>query len=82
MKLKYALGFMLLSFIFACSNDSEELIQSQLFGLSETAMDFQSAAGKKSVAVLGAEGEVTASVVSANSEWCKVEIKKGKFQIL
>lgn len=77
MKLKYALGFMLLSFIFACSNDSEELIQSQLFGLSETAMDFQSAAGKKSVAVLGAEGEVTASVVSANSEWCKVEIKKG-----
>ncbi len=76
MKISY-LALIFLFLLIGCDADKEENLQSELFGLSKTALNFSNAAGEKSVAILGTKGAVSVTLSPEGTEWCKTELKNG-----
>ncbi|MDO5570274.1 MAG: DUF1735 domain-containing protein [Bacteroidales bacterium] len=80
MKIRYLIGFLSLILFFACS-DEETIIEDNEFYLSQTKIDFSNEKADKTIEIFNAEKNVSAKVVSENSDWCSASVNNNSIKV-
>lgn len=79
--MKKIIYLLLIPLILLACDDKESYHEGIYFSLSTTSLDFDSNGGSQSIEMYNLEGAPSASILSENSEWCKINVDNNNLSV-